>query len=85
MNDKTFPKKFTQALRPGPYFRIIKEGDIGAEDTITILEKPKHDVTLRDVFRIYTKDRHEAERLLNIEQISAEWKRWACDVVQKQN
>ncbi len=83
MQDKSFPKKFTQALRPGPYFRIIQEGELGADDTISIVEKPKHDLTLRDVFRIYTKDHNEAERILGVEQMSAEWKRWANKIVQK--
>src|SRR5262249_47760015 len=32
MNDKMFPRRFTQALRPGPYLRIVVEGDIGAGD-----------------------------------------------------
>ena len=85
MNDKTFPRQFTQALRPGPYFRIIQEGDIGVGDIITVAEKPKHDLTLRDVFRIYTKDHGEAERILNVAQISDAWKRWANDIVQKHN
>jgi MOSC domain-containing protein YiiM len=31
MNDKTFPRRFTEALRSGPYFRIVVEGEVGAE------------------------------------------------------
>ena len=83
MQDKSFPKKFTKALRPGPYFRIIQEGELGTGDTISIVEKPNHNLTLRDVFRIYTKDHNEAERILNVEQMSADWKRWANNIVQK--
>ena len=47
---KTFPKKFTQALRPGSYLRIIEEGDVGTGDEVKIIEKPKHDLTIKDVF-----------------------------------
>ena len=83
MQDKSFPKMFTRALRPGPYFRIIQEGELSAGDKINIVEKPKHDLTLRDVFRIYTKNHDEAQRILNVEQMSAAWKRWAKDIVQK--
>src|SRR5262249_52741344 len=32
MNDKLFPLRFTEALRPGPYLRIVVEGDVGAGD-----------------------------------------------------
>ncbi|QMU62311.1 MAG: MOSC domain-containing protein [Gammaproteobacteria bacterium] len=77
MKDKTFPKKFTQALRPGTYLRIIQEGDVGTGDEIKVIEKPKHDLTIKDVFRIYTKDRDEAERILEAEHVSDAWKVWA--------
>src|SRR5260370_32901411 len=32
MNDKMFPRRFTQALPPGPYLRIVVEGDRRAGD-----------------------------------------------------
>src|SRR6516164_10968748 len=32
MNDKTFPRQFTEALRPGAYLRLIVEGSVGAGD-----------------------------------------------------
>ncbi len=83
MNDNTFPKKFTQALRPGTYLRIIKEGDVGADDEIKVVEKPEHNLSVQDVFRIYTKDRHEAERLLNADKLSEAWKKWAIKQVEK--
>lgn len=77
MDDKLFPRRFTEALRPGSYLRIVVEGDIGAGDQIRIISRPDHDVTIRDVFRIYTRDRHEVERLLAISQLSEAWKLWA--------
>ena len=83
MNDKTFPKKFTQALRPGSYLRIIEEGDVGVGDEIKVVEKPKHDLSIQDVFRIYTKDRDEAERILDAEIVSDAWKRWASKQLEK--
>jgi MOSC domain-containing protein YiiM len=82
MNDKTFPRHFTGALRPGAYFRLVAEGDVGAGDEIRVVERPEHDLTIRDVFRIYTRDRHEVERLLAVPQMSASWRRWATDYLQ---
>ena len=79
MNDDLFPRLFTEAQRPGSYLRIIVEGDVGAGDEIRLVDKPKTDLTVRDVFRIYTRDRHEAERLLEVPQMSDAWKRWATD------
>ena len=83
MNDKMFPRRFTEALRPGPYLRIIVEGELGAGDEIRIVEKPDHNLTVRDVFRIYTRDRHEVKRLLDIPAMSESWRRWAADFLQK--
>ena len=77
MNDKLFPRYFTEALRPGAYLRIIVEGDVAAGDEIRVIEKPDHDLTIRDVFRIYTRDHDEIERLLSVPQMSDAWRRWA--------
>ena len=83
MNDHLFPRRFTMALRPGTYLRIVVEGDMGAGDKIRVVERPDHDLTIRDVFRIYTRDRDEAERLLAVPRMSESWRRWAGDVLQK--
>jgi MOSC domain-containing protein YiiM len=77
MNDPGFVRLFTEALRPGAYLRIVVEGDVGAGDEVKVLSKPDHGLSVRDVFRIYTRDRGEAARLIAIPQMSAAWKRWA--------
>ncbi|MFQ5682546.1 MAG: MOSC domain-containing protein [Candidatus Binatia bacterium] len=83
MNDKMVPRRFTEALRPGSYLRIVVEGDVGAGDDIRVVARPVHDLTVRDVFRIYTRDRHQAERLLMVPQVSESWKSWADHLLQK--
>lgn len=83
MNDAVFPRHFTEALRPGAYLRIVAEGDVGAGDEIYIIEKPNHDLTVQDVFRIYVRDRHEVERLLTIPQMSESWRKWAEKLLEK--
>jgi MOSC domain-containing protein YiiM len=81
MNDKLFPRRFTEALRPGTYLRIVVEGDVGAGDEIRTVERPDHGLTIRDVFRIYTRDRAEGERLLTVPRMSDSWRRWAADLL----
>ncbi|MFL5291111.1 MAG: hypothetical protein ACJ79U_06310, partial [Myxococcales bacterium] len=54
------------------------EGDIGEGDQIRVAQKPDHGLTVRDVFRIYTQDRDQAPRLLEVPQLSEPWKRWAA-------
>jgi MOSC domain-containing protein YiiM len=83
MNDKMFPRRFTEALRPGTYLRLIAEGSVGAGDDIRVVERPAHGLTIRDMFRIYTRDRNEVQRFLAISQVSESWKRWAIDWLHK--
>jgi len=70
-------RRFTEALRPGTYLRIILESAVGAGDEIRIVERPDHDLTIRDIFRIYTRDREEVEQLLAVPRISESWRGWA--------
>ena len=85
MDDQMFVRRFTEALRPGTYLRIIGEGDLGAGDEIRVIHRPDHDLTIRDVFRIYTRDRDEVERIIATPQISDSWKKWAETLLQKSN
>lgn len=77
MNDQMFPRRFTEALRPGTYLRIVVEGAVAAGDEIRIVERPDHALTVQDIFRIYTRDRGEVERLLAVPRISESWRGWA--------
>ncbi len=83
MNDKMFPRRFTEALRPGAYLRIIVEGDVGEGDEIRVVDRPEHDLTVGDVFRIFSRDRNEVERLVTVPQIPESWRQWAEDVLEK--
>lgn len=83
MNDPAFPRRFAAAMRPGPYLRIVTEGSIGAGDEIRIIERPGHGLTVRDISRIYTRDRGEVERFLTVAKMSESWKSWAADFLEK--
>jgi MOSC domain-containing protein YiiM len=47
MNDKLFPRQFTEALRPGSYLRLIVEGNVGAWERWAVdwLQKSKSQPT----------------------------------------
>ena len=82
MNDRLFPRRFTEALRPGTYLRILVEGDVGAGDEIRVIERPDHGLTIRDILRIYAFDRQEIGRLLAIPKMSESWRGWAEELLQ---
>ena len=77
MEDNQFLRRLVEAGRPGAYLRIVIEGDVGAGDEIRLVERPDHDLPIGDVYRIYTRDRVDAGRLLSVAQISSAWKGWA--------
>ena len=77
MGDPKFVRRFTEAGRTGAYLRIHTEGDLGAGDMLHRLSEPSHGTTIGDVFRIYSRDRHEAARLVDIPELSESWRAWA--------
>jgi MOSC domain-containing protein YiiM len=83
MDDKGFVRRFTEALRPGAYLRILSEGSVGAGDEIRVVERPDQGLSVRDVFRIYSRDRQEAGRLLAVPGMSESWKAWATALLRR--
>ena len=84
MDDNKFPRRFTEALRPGTYLRIVTEGDVGAGDEIRVVDRPDHDLTVRDVLRIFSVARDQIERLLAAPQLSESWRTWAEERLAKE-
>lgn len=76
MEDPTFVRRFTKAGRPGAYLRIVREGEIAAGDEIRVLSTPAHGLSVGDVFRIYSRDRGDVKKLLDIPQLSESWRSW---------
>ena len=58
-------KRFTQAVRPGSYFRVIEPGEIRAGDAVEVVYRPGHDVTVAVVFRAVTLEPGLLPRLLD--------------------
>lgn len=75
--DKSMTRRFEQALRPGAYLRVVTEGDLGSGDKVEVLSKPAHGFTVADGSRIFHRDRAEAARLLEIDELAPPLKLWA--------
>jgi MOSC domain-containing protein YiiM len=50
-------KRFAQASRPGAYFRIVTEGELGAGDPVEIVHRPDHGITIALVSDAFLLDR----------------------------
>jgi len=73
LNDPAFPAAFAKALRPGAYLRIIKEGELEASDSVEILARPEHGVTVCDVANAYLFDHRLFPRLLEVPELRSDW------------
>lgn len=51
---KAWVKRFALAGRPGPYFRVIEEGVVAADDPIVVEDRPDHGVTVAELFAAVT-------------------------------
>jgi MOSC domain-containing protein YiiM len=75
MDDPQFIKKFALALRPGAYFSVVSEGDIGAGDPIEIV-RPRHHLTIAEMARVFLFERSRMRELLAVPELSNSWRDW---------
>jgi MOSC domain-containing protein YiiM len=76
MGDPGFLKRFARARRPGVYFRIAQEGELGAGDLIEVVSRPGHGVTIELFTEAFLGDHQLAKRLLEVP-LSPSWREWA--------
>jgi MOSC domain-containing protein YiiM len=43
-------KRFAEEGRPGAYLRVVRSGDVAAGDTIEVVDRPEHGVTIGAMF-----------------------------------
>ena len=50
LGEQRWVRRFTQANRTGAYLRVIENGEIGAGDTVDLVQTPVHGVTVAEWF-----------------------------------
>ena len=81
----TLIKDFTQAGRPGTYLRIIQEGRAQAGDSIEVIFKPNHTVTISDLFAAKSGERSKINQIKDVTYLSTEFKEWSQKIAATQN
>lgn len=76
LQDAHFPKRFQSARRPGAYLRVIEAGVVRAADAITVVDRPRHGITLRRMLDAVG-DPRGAAALLAAPQLPDVWRRLA--------
>ena len=77
MNEPRMPALLTSSGRPGFYFRVLQEGEVGAGDEIVKVGEAKERMTVAEINALlYSPDhpRDRLERALRIEALSPGWR-----------
>jgi MOSC domain-containing protein YiiM len=75
--DRAWVKRFAERARPGPYLRVVHEGELRAGDDLRVVHRPGHGVTVTTMFRALTTDRTLLPELLKVEGLVDEARREA--------
>ncbi len=73
----TLIKEFMAAGKPGVYLRIIQEGEITAGDTIEIIAKPTHAITISDLYAAKNGERSKVKEIAAVKELSPSYRQWA--------
>ena len=77
MEDHRFPKRFLASERPGFYFRVLEEGEVGAGDIIEQVKFGPEQMTVREIHHLLFFDTNNVEvarRALLIPALSPGWR-----------
>jgi MOSC domain-containing protein YiiM len=63
--------------RPGFYFSVLQEGEVGVGDPIELIEKDKNSLRLSDITALYTHEKHSIgllRRAIELATLPESWK-----------
>lgn len=69
-------KRFLASGRTGFYFAVVQEGEVGAGDSIELVERDEHNITVADITRLYAHDKADLEtmrRALEVKALPESW------------
>lgn len=69
--------RFLSAGRPGAYLRVDRPGTVQAGDRIRVVHRPAASLSVAEVLRIHTADRHRAAELLALDDVAVRVRDWA--------
>jgi MOSC domain-containing protein YiiM len=79
-------RRFLASERTGFYFSVSQEGEVGAGDQFELIEKNLSGVTVVDVTRLYSSDKHNADllkRAVATEALPQSWRHYFQERLEK--
>jgi MOSC domain-containing protein YiiM/ferredoxin-NADP reductase len=81
-----FPARFQATGRLGFYFRVREEGEVGAGDTVELIDRDDRSVTIAEFIETYLNYMHEPEQLTRIlasRDLSDSWRGYLEEALRK--
>ncbi|MDQ3910089.1 MAG: MOSC domain-containing protein [Thermoproteota archaeon] len=74
-------KQFMESKLPGIYFRVLKEGEVGAGDVIEPISRDANNVTVKDIVRLVSResDISTLRRAIHVEALAEGWRQEFLD------
>lgn len=79
-------KKFLASGRSGIYFRVLKEGEVAAGDSIVQIREDSNRITISEIVRLYSNEREDLQtmrRAVKVEALPKGWKRYFLEQIQR--
>jgi MOSC domain-containing protein YiiM len=76
-SDRSLPRRFARAGRPGAYLGIVEPGSVSAGDRLEIVYRPDHKITVALVAHVFLHDHSRSHELLAAAALPAQWLAWA--------
>jgi MOSC domain-containing protein YiiM len=69
-------KRFLASRRTGFYFRVLQEGEVGVGDTLELVSRDNHHITVADITQLYVREEDNPDLLHRAAQLEALPQSW---------
>ena len=79
-------KKFLASGRSGIYFKVLKEGEVGAGDSIVRIKNDTNRIGIGDIVRLYASDREDIKTMrrdVKVEALPEGWKHYFYEQIRR--
>ena len=63
MNDRDFPKNFSQSGRTGAYMKVLKNGKINPNDSLNMIKKEDNSMSVYEVAKLLYTDINNIDKM----------------------
>ncbi len=81
-------KRFLASRRTGFYFRVLQEGEVVAGDTLELVSRDNHNITVADITQLYTREKTDPElmrRATQLEALPESWRDYFQEQIRRQD